>query len=221
VEQETLLGFVRARARKLGLSLTELCRKSDISRQTLYALDDVPAVLPSMQTLVSLARVLEVHPLRLMHLMFDQTGLSPKLASERRQGDESAFVRDLTFPDGELVLPHQRFVKTWEVQNIGNTVWEGRYLQCMDEEIAVYSKAGEHLRLAHNLQPEAARIAVPRTLPGDKVQLSVAFTAPEPPGTVLSYWKSVYEDGTLCFPSARGLWVKVTVTRLASNGYEG
>jgi transcriptional regulator with XRE-family HTH domain len=220
VAQETLLEFVRARSRKLNMNMSALCRKSGISRQTVYALADVPAILPSMPTLMALAQALEVHPLRLMHLMFDQTSLATKAANQRRQGDESAFVRDVTFPDGELVLPHQRFVKTWEMQNIGQTVWEDRYLQCMDDEIVVYSKSGETLRLAHNLHPTVTRIAVPRTAPGDKVQLSVEFTAPEPPGTVLSYWKSVYEDGELCFPSARGLWVKVTVVRMLSTGYE-
>ena len=90
----------------------------------------------------------------------------------------------------------------------------------MDEEMVVYSRSGEILRLAQPLQPVVPQVPVPTTQPGETVQLSVEFTAPNSPGTVLSYWKMVFADGALCYPAARGVWVKVLVTALAAAGSE-
>jgi len=217
--KETLDTYIRARTQVLGLSLSEACRQADISRQTLYALSQSDK-LPSMQTVVSLANVLQVHPLRLLQIIFQDVPLARPVARQRRFDDHSAFARDVSIPDGTLVRPHECFTKTWEVQNVGQVAWENRYLQCVDEEILVYGRSGETLSLAANLQPATSRICVPFTPPGGTVQLSVNFTAPESPGTVLSYWKTVFEDGTLCFPSARGLWVKVRVCTLTTSAHE-
>jgi hypothetical protein len=125
-------------------------------------------------------------------------------------------VSDVTFPDGALVLPNQRFTKVWELQNVGKVAWKNRYLQCMDEEIVVTARTGEVIELGQNLIPDTHRVAVPPTEAGDSVRISVNFTAPIQPMTVLSYWKSVYEDGTLCFPKSMGVWCKVRVTTLVS-----
>ncbi len=216
--KETLDSYVRGRAKALGLTQTELCRQARISRQTLHSLSGEHQQLPTLQTLLALAKALQVHPLRLLQLLCDD---HPELVAaprhHRPRGDQSAFVRDVTYPDGELVLPGQHFVKTWEVQNVGQVVWEDRYLQCMDDEIVVYTRSGEQLLLAQSLKPKVSRIAVPTTPPGQSVQLSVAFTAPALPCTVMSYWKSFFADGTPCLPQASGLWVKVVVTSLAAS----
>ncbi|BDT69782.1 hypothetical protein os1_39740 [Comamonadaceae bacterium OS-1] len=219
--QETLDGWMRQRARELGLNLSALCKQAGIGRQTLYDLACIPDKLPSMQTVVALADVLQVHPLRILHLVFDTVPIKPAVKRAQQQGDRSAFVRDVTAPDGALVLPGQRFTKTWELQNAGNVPWQGRFLQCMDEEVVVATRTGETLHLAHNLVPASSRIAVPTTAPGATVQLSVEFTAPQPPGTVLSYWKSVFADGTLCFPDSVGVWVKVRVNTCTQGAFNG
>ncbi|MCX7277097.1 MAG: NBR1-Ig-like domain-containing protein [Burkholderiales bacterium] len=219
--QETLDGWMRQRARELGLNLSALCKQAGIGRQTLYDLACIPDKLPSMQTVVALADVLQVHPLRILHLVFDAVPINPAVKRAQQQGDRSAFVRDVTAPDGALVLPGQRFTKTWELQNAGNVPWQGRFLQCMDEEVVVATRTGETLHLAHNLVPASSRIAVPTTAPGATVQLSVELTAPQTPGTVLSYWKSVFADGTLCFPDSVGVWVKVRVNTCTQGAFSG
>jgi transcriptional regulator with XRE-family HTH domain len=216
---ESLETYIRARAKDLDLNLSEVCRHAGISRQTLYSLSDA-SKLPALSTLVALADVLQVHPLRLLQLIFDELPAARTAARRQKRGDISAFGRDVTFPDGALVLPGERFVKTWELQNVGKVVWENRCLVCMDEEISVYARSGEILKLANNLIPSADRVPVPTTLPGQTVQLSVEFTAPESQGTVLSYWKTTFADGTLCFPKRPGLWAKVRVSTLASAAAE-
>lgn len=211
---ETFDTYVRGRSKDLGLSLAELCRRAGMSRQTLYSLGEAGAKLPNLNTVVALAGVLEVHPMRLLHLLFDAAPVHPRARSANR-GDRSGFVRDVTYADGELVLPGDRFTKTWELQNVGTVPWEGRFLDCQDEELLVYQRTGEVLHLAGNLMPTTTRVAVPDTAPGEKAQISMRFTAPGTPGTVLSYWKMAFTDGSFCFPPARGVWVKVRVSNLA------
>ena len=217
----TLDAYLAERLQSLEMSQSELCRRAGISRQTLHTLNSNPDKLPSLPTVLAIAGALQVHPIRLLQIICDQQA-SPLNGTKPRQrrGDRSAFVRDVSFPDGELVLPGQRFVKAWELQNVGQVAWQGRLLRCMDEDLVVYRRSGEILHLAQPLRPAALQVPVPDTQPGETVQLSVAFTAPNSPGTVLSYWKMVFADGALCYPAARGVWVKVLVTALAAAGGE-
>ena len=211
--KESLRSYIQTRANQQGLSLSEVCLRANISRQTLYSLHQVPEKLPALKTIVSLASVLGVHPIKLLKLIFDDLPLGPQVKRSTAKYDKSAFIQE-TIPDGTLVLFGQRFTKTWEVQNVGRVAWENRYLQCMDESISVYTNAGVRLPIADNLVPEHTRIPVPYTEPGAIVQLTVNFTAPNSPGTFISYWKSVFEDGSLCLPKAQGLSVRVRVSSL-------
>jgi transcriptional regulator with XRE-family HTH domain len=217
--KESLDSYIRNRANEQGLSLSEVCRRAKISRQTLYALNHVPDKLPALQTVVSLAEVLHVHPLRLLQLVFDGLPLTSQVKQKQARGDHSAFVHE-TIPDGSVVLFGQRFAKEWQLQNVGRVRWEGRFLQCMDEEIVVYTRTGETLTISENLKPDVMRIAVPSTAPGGTVKLTVNFTAPTMPGSFLSYWKSEFEDGTLCFPKSQGLSVMVRVSTMATGAFE-
>ena len=217
--KETLGSYVRVRAKELGLTVTDVCRSAGLSRQTVYSLDAGGHKLPTLPTIIALADVLRIHPLRLLHLVFDNLSGGHSVPQRRRPGDQSAFVRDVNFADGELVLPGQTFTKTWELQNVGKVPWEDRFLQCMDEEVVVTTRCGDVLHIAQNLLPTASKVSVPYTEPGQLVQISAEFTAPHAPGTLLSYWKSVFADGTPCFPRARGLWVKVRVNHAVSRAF--
>jgi DNA-binding phage protein len=217
--KESLDSYIRNRTNELGLNLTEVCRRAKISRQTLYTLNQVPHKLPALQTVVSLAEVLHVHPLRLLQLVFDELPLTAQVKQKQARGDHSAFVQE-TIPDGTMVLYGERFTKEWQLQNVGRVPWEGRFLQCMDEEIVVFTRMGESLKIAEKLKPDVMRIAVPSTAPGCTVKLTVNFTAPNMPGNFLSYWKSVFEDGSLCFPKSQGLSVMVRVSTMATGASE-
>lgn len=217
--KETLGSYVRARANELGLSVTEVCRLARLSRQTIYSLDAASDKLPTLPTIIALSDVLRVHPLRLLHLVFENLPGRHSVAHRHHPGDQSAFIRDVNFADGELVLSGQTFTKIWEMQNVGKVPWENRFLQCMDEDLVVTTRCGEVIHIAQNLVPTAKRVPVPYTAPGQLVQISIEFTAPRAPGTVLSYWKSVFADGVPCFPKARGLWVRVRVNNAISNAF--
>lgn len=217
--KETLDSYIRSRANELGLSRTDLCKRAEISRQTLYSLTQTPDRLPDLKTIVALADVLHVHPLRLLNLVFDTVPMAEPLRRAHKRGDRSAFIQDVTCPDGSLVLAGQRFSKTWELQNAGKVVWENRFLRCVDDEVMIYTRCGETLLLANSLVPGSKQVPIPLTRPGDKVQVTVEFTAPGQPCTVISYWKSVFEDGTQCFPKHVGAWAQVRVVGVVASAY--
>lgn len=213
--------YIRARSKERAISLSELARRTGLSRQTLHAIGEAGGRLPEMETVVKLAVELAVHPMQLFHLVFEDFRLQPKFERQHRErGDRSIFLADVTIPDGTVVAPCARFTKTWEVQNVGTTPWEGRVLRCMDEDLSVSrrSVSGEdgHVRVTDRLRPSAHTIPVPYTEPCGVARMSVDFEAPRLPGTCLSYWKSFFADGTLCFPESVGLTCKVRVLSMVS-----
>ncbi len=80
---------------------------------------------------------------------------------------------DVNVPDNTPVSPGQQFTKTWKIKNIGACTWGEGYKM-------VYSY-GE--KMSGVAQPLGAAIA-----PGQEVDVSVQFTAPNLPGTYFSVW---------------------------------
>lgn len=211
--------FIRKRSRELDISLSRLCKLAKISRQTLYGFSKLDSY-PDLKTVVRLARALSVHPMILLQIIFDGLAVSENLDLPKDNSDRSVFLADINYPDGYPVLAGSTFTKTWEIQNVGDVPWVGRMLKCCDDDLMVLYKQGGSLQIAQNLVPKESFIPVPDTMPGETVQLSMEFTAPELPGTVLSYWKSFFPDNTPCFPNSTGLWVKVRVEKIFSTKHE-
>jgi hypothetical protein len=89
--------------------------------------------------------------------------------------NDLVFMQDITVPDGQHFLAGQTVVKTWQVRNDGSCAW-GR---------------GYSLRLVDGIAMSAIdRQALPEAVPGDVVEITVQFTAPQQPGTYRSAWKA-------------------------------
>jgi transcriptional regulator with XRE-family HTH domain len=198
--------FIRRRAREQGLSLADVCRQAGIGRQTLYELWRTQKQYPSLHTVAAVAAALEVHPLLLLRYLFAD---APQQETVQQEGDKSSFVRDVTYADNTLVLINEQFRKIWSVQNVGSVPWEGRRLRCMDDTLEVFTRDGDSLTVAPPLQPLACEVPIPDTAPGETAEIAADFVAPPTPGTVISYWKMVDTEGGICFPEAKGLWVRV------------
>ncbi len=212
--------FLRNRTHELGFSMAELARSTGLSRQTLHAIGEAGGRLPELETVVRIALKLNVHPLQLFHLVFEDYHLPPKFDRQfRERKDRSIFLGDVTIPDGTVVVAGARFTKTWEVQNVGTVPWEGRRLHCMDEEIIVRRRSAggdeEPVLVTERLKPASPSIEVPYTPPGRISRLSVDFEAPTVPGTCVSYWKSLFADGSPCFPDSVGLTCRVRVVKMS------
>jgi len=80
---------------------------------------------------------------------------------------------DVNIPDNTAMTPGQDFTKTWLIKNIGNCAWGEGY--------KLIFSYGE--KMAGEAQPLTAAIA-----PGQEVQVSVNFKAPDLAGTYFSFW---------------------------------
>jgi hypothetical protein len=114
-------------------------------------------------------------------------------------GDDSRFIADVSIPDGTTVRAGQTFVKTWSVENTGTVPWRGRYLQ------------RQGLVNDPGVCASAARVAIPPSLPGQVVDISVRFTAPRLPGSCRVDWKMTDGRGRAYFPGL-ALYLLVNVT---------
>lgn len=209
--------YVKQRAAEKSLSMTELAKKTGLSRQALYSLLEGSTGQVKIATVVVLASALDVHPVVLFRHLLHQLDF-PKLftTGAKYRFDASGFIQDVTIPDNTMVTTNQVFTKVWEIQNVGHIDWVKRKLVCMDR------KADMSLIPEHITPPEAVRgliptqriIDIPETLSGESVLLSVEFAAPAYPCTVISYWKMLDEQGELCFPATEGLSCLVQVVSL-------
>lgn len=103
--------------------------------------------------------------------------------SEPALVDNSAYVADVTIPDGTIVIPGQAFTKIWRVRNSGNTAWSTGYQ-------LVYV-SGERFG-ASTATPLKAEVA-----PGQQVDLDLALKAPQRSGTYTGIFMLRSADGKL------------------------
>jgi hypothetical protein len=80
---------------------------------------------------------------------------------------------DVNVPDNTVMSPGQDFVKTWKIKNTGACTWGEGY-----ELVFSYGEEMEG-----EPQPLSAAIA-----PGQEVDVSVQFTAPDLAGSYFSFW---------------------------------
>ncbi len=95
--------------------------------------------------------------------------------------DKAAFIMDVTVPDGEAHGPNRPFVKTWRLQNAGQTTWSTAYSLVF---------------VSGSLMSAQAEMAMPQeVIPGDTVDISVELVAPAEPGSYQSLWKLRNDKG--------------------------
>jgi hypothetical protein len=89
-------------------------------------------------------------------------------------GDNSAWVEDVTVPDGEIYYAREYFKKVWKVKNTGSTTWDSSY---------------NLVNIDDNSWGEDVIIPLTTTvLPGAEVNLSVQVRAPSTLGEHFSRW---------------------------------
>jgi transcriptional regulator with XRE-family HTH domain len=190
-----------------GLSKIQLAQKSGISRATLYNVLQGNVAEARLSTLVKLAAALDVHPLELLTPYFSDSISDRKLLATTKSLD-TGFVNDVTYPDNSLVQPNQVFIKTWSVLNMGKTPWKNIFLTCQDQ-----ADQYQHPNIENQMQlhPTSQQITISETQPGERVEISVEFTAPSTPCRVISFWKAADQQGNLIFPDKSPLTCLVKV----------
>lgn len=130
---------------------------------------------------------------KLIRFWRDRDDLERTLREEVFTLDAAELVGQ-TVADGSFVKVGSTVAQAWELENTGFCVWEERALKEL---------ANEHLR------PEVPLVQVPQTEPGERITISVSFTAPDEPCSCRSVWQMVAPDGHVCFPWATGMWCQV------------
>jgi transcriptional regulator with XRE-family HTH domain len=227
-------GFVRRRSAQLGLPLTDLAAKAGLTRAYLHALLAGKTRNPGVLTLANLAQALQIPSISLYRLFeqvgevsqgagFDTAGDDARSAEHWQQrqrhtaiadaNDVLMFTADVTIPDHSMVLPAERFTKTWAVQNAGRSHWRGRRLQRIDQELVVAIREGMSLTpiLDSHLHSLGREIDVPDTPAGHGVELSIDFMAPRENCSVASLWRFVDMGGQPIYKPSCFLQVIVQV----------
>ena len=89
--------------------------------------------------------------------------------------DSLSYVEDVTIPDGSILSPGEDFIKTWRVKNTGSCPWGDGYQ-------LVYANYSN--KMSGQFQPLTQVVQ-----PGDEVEVSVQFKAPDAAGEYLSAWQ--------------------------------
>jgi hypothetical protein len=108
--------------------------------------------------------------------------------------DSLSFVADVNVPDDTSMSPGQDFVKTWKVKNSGSCPWGAGYK-------LVY--AGYADDMSGQFQPLTGVVQ-----PGQEVEVSVQFKAPDAADQYLSAWQMSNPSG-VTFPEI--IFVKIIV----------
>lgn len=89
--------------------------------------------------------------------------------------DLARFIKDVTYPDGTVVSPGEKFTKTWRLRNEGTCTWTSAYQLVFD--------TGDQMGGAVSL-PLKGTVA-----PGQEVDISIELTAPLDDGLYTGYWR--------------------------------
>ena len=112
------------------------------------------------------------------------------VASE--QTDCSAFVADLSYPDGTEVSPGETISKGWRLSNCGNTTW---------------SPGGGYSAVKISGSYGPSSFSIPTVAPGSNGDLYASITVPTSPGTHRATYQLSGAGGTFGDP----FWVEIVV----------
>lgn len=124
--------------------------------------------------------------------------------------EQAEFVKDITYPDNTLVEPGSEFTKTWQLRNTSDCTWNSSYSIVFDH--------GDAMGAPPSLPLTAG--AVP---PGQTVDVSVTFQAPDEDGTYQGYWRLRNPAGQvfgLGSDADDEFWVKVRVGAPQAEGFD-
>src|SRR5574339_1133583 len=124
------------------------------------------------------------------------TGTVPPSGCDRVQ-----FVRDVTVPDGTIMMPGQQFTKTWRLKNVGTCAWSTSYQ-------LVFSSGQQMGAPASSAFPKSVAV-------GETYDFSINMTAPSAAGSYRGYWMFKNANGALFGIGPQGnkpWWVDIRVS---------
>ena len=182
----TLAKFLRDRMEELALTNSDVARRANISRQTWYRLLNADIDEARLNTLEKIANALDTHVMSLLRLHFTQhKSTQSQQGTEKDQLDINGYVEHMTHPNHSTVYAGETFTKIWRLTNISEDIWENLCLECDDD------KKGQEDTLY--LKSRYSKVLLPKTSPGQSVDIPVTFKAPQHACTATSKWKATNE----------------------------
>jgi transcriptional regulator with XRE-family HTH domain len=193
--------WVRHRARQLDLSQTELAERAGMTRAYLHRLCAGGVPNPGVLTLQRLAQALQLPTAAMVRLWLDAGcsndqacahGQQARYVSPHDPRDVLVFMGDVTVPAHSVVLPGERFTKTWAVQNVGQLPWSARRLVRKDAALVVSVREHNgHLTAAPDARLKSLGdvVEIPPTPPGAVLEFSTDFAAPRENCSAVSVWR--------------------------------
>ncbi|NOH11130.1 MAG: hypothetical protein HND51_05725 [Chloroflexi bacterium] len=114
---------------------------------------------------------------------------------------ESAHLVTENHPDGTSFGPLAQFVKTWTLENTGETVWTARY-----QVVVFAAPQGETLGAAESISLGKS------VSPGESVEISIPLVAPRTGGSYTVVWQLVNERGEVIAVDGGNFWVTIRVS---------
>lgn len=111
----------------------------------------------------------------------------------KENGPGMTLIKDVTIGEGEAVPPNTRFIKTWRIQNTGESDWPP---MCTLRFVG-----GDHLGHTDSVGVESLR-------PGDTADVSVEMASPSKPGIYQGQWRMASLGGQVF---GEVIWVILTV----------
>ncbi|HUI88904.1 MAG TPA: NBR1-Ig-like domain-containing protein [Anaerolineales bacterium] len=155
------VGFIKTAAAQTVVANFTLTAESAAATSTpTSALLSTPTLLPNFTTTPTLTPTPAAHP-----------GAAPIVLCNEYSWDDTTV--DVNVPDNTQMTAGQSFVKTWKVKNSGTCTWGAGY--------QIIFSSGTNM----SGQPQSLPIPV---TPGQEIEISVNFIAPNQPGSYSSAW---------------------------------
>lgn len=124
---------------------------------------------------------------------------NPPVQPPEHEGDQAAFIADVTVPDCTHVRRGQTVLKVWRFKNAGVVPWSGYTLHRVD-----LPQTREHCQTITD-------VPIADTPPGKVVDVKVEVTVPSGPAFCFVRFKLVDARGRIAFPASRPVNFQVIV----------
>lgn len=196
---EDLAAYLRRRMAEKRLNNSTVALRAGISRRTWYRLLNAEIEEAKLSTLIRLAHTLDSSVSTFLKIYFNGEKIN-----QTKEANTRGIISDINYPPNSLIYINTSFIKKWKVINTTKSNWKYFKLKTIDEELYIKIKKDQErnqsiistdvLLTSPVLTPKISLIALPDVAPGQSVEISVEFTAPDAPGTVVSNWQIVDEN---------------------------
>ena len=195
----TIIASIRLRRSKL-VNVTHAFKQFGLWLVCAHILVGCISVSPAMPTFTPTIELPTLRPTATsMPTQISTPTIVTPAQSTQTGRDAATFIKE-TYPDYSVLTPGEKFIKTWDIKNIGTSTWNTNYVLVVDA-VTQNDSLGSPKEI-HFPQ---------ETPPGSTITLSVPLAAPTASGTYSVYWKLKNDRGESFGVDGDRVWVTIMV----------